>query len=178
MSVTIQEPQTSKTTEEEPVSPDVDHQLCASVNRDEESRNPVQPLPAMPPAGTRPPSQPKTMDRGRFFFGMLLSSVGIGLLLLVAVGTLQQMGADGRLSLPLVAITSIAGVMMLGGGFGVMATAAAGLDDGEFDRLMKAGNISSVCDEPSASGDKSPDAEQRPDVPAGRGSEQRNADEV
>ena len=35
--------------------------------------------------------------------------------------------------MPLVAISAIAGVMLLGGGFGLMATAVPGFDDGEFD---------------------------------------------
>ena len=118
------------------------------------------------------------MDKGRFFFGMLLSSAGVGLLLFVAVGIVQQFGAGGRFSLPLVAVTAIAGVMMLGGGFGVMATASGGLDDGEFERLMEAGNISNVCRERSDSSDDSSDAKQWADVPTGGSGEQRDADEV
>lgn len=94
-----------------------------------------------------PPPPAKPMDRGRFAIGLLLSSAGITLLLFVAVGMLQQIGLNGWFSLPLVALTAIFGVMMLGGGFGLMATAAAGLDDGEFERLMEAGNISSVTDD-------------------------------
>ena len=54
----------------------------------------------------------------------------------------QQLGGD--FTLVLVAIGVLTGVMMLGGGFGLMATAASGFDDGEFDRLIDAGNISAA----------------------------------
>ncbi len=138
----------------------------------------VNPQHSSSPAGTDLPSPLKTMNKGRFFLGMLLSSAGVGLLLLVAVGIIQQFGAGGRFSLPLVAITAIAGVMMLGGGFGVMATASGGLDDGEFERLMEAGNISSVTEDRSDFGGKSPDAEQWSNVPTGGSGEQRDTDEV
>jgi len=67
---------------------------------------------------------------------------------------------------------------MLGGGFGLMATAAPSLDDGEFDRLMEAGNISNVCEDRSEVTRESLDAEHRSDVPAGRSSEQRDANEI
>lgn len=99
---------------------------------------------AVPPAVIPPPRAIPTMDKGRFASGLLLSSVGIGCLLLIAVGTLQQAGIAERFSMPIVACAAIMGIMMLGGGFGLMATAAAGFDDGEFDRLMEAGNISAA----------------------------------
>ena len=181
MNATIDEPQTTENAE---------HTSSAAGNNREQRtlkrpiapehalRNTPTPQPASPPAADCPPSELKTMDKGRFCFGMLLSSAGVGLLLSVAVGIVQQFGAGGRFSLPLVAFTAIAGVMMLGGGFGVMATASAGLDDGEFERLMEAGNISNVCRDRSDSCDESSDAEQWPNVPTGGSGEQRDADEV
>ena len=78
----------------------------------------------------------RPMQRQRFVFGLLFSCVGIGLMLMVAAGTLQGAGLNGRLSLPVVGLFMILGLMLLGGGFGVMATAAAGFDDNEFERLM------------------------------------------
>ena len=78
----------------------------------------------------------RPMQRRRFVFGLLFSCVGIGLMLMVAAGTLQGAGLNGRLSLPVVGLCMILGLMLLGGGFGVMATAAAGFDDNEFERLM------------------------------------------
>ena len=81
--------------------------------------------------GTRP------MQKRRFLSGLLFSSLGIALMLMVAVGTLHGFGIRGRLSLPVIGLCMIFGLMMLGGGFGVMATAAPSFDDGEFDRLMQ-----------------------------------------
>ena len=46
------------------------------------------------------------------------------------------------------------GIMLLGGGFGLMATAAGSMDHGEFERLMEAGNISAVCPDESSAVDK------------------------
>jgi len=62
-------------------------------------------------------------------------------MLMVAAGTLQNHGINGRLSLPAVGLCMIVGLMLLGGGFGIMATSAATFDDREFDRLMEAGNV-------------------------------------
>lgn len=181
MNATIQKPQTADNAEQKSSAPGRDQEqqtLMPPIESAHVEQKMMKPQPAGPPAVTRPPSDLKTMDKGRFFFGMLLSSAGVGLLLLVAVGTVQQLGAGGRFSLPVVAVTAIAGVMMLGGGFGVMATASAGLDDGEFERLMEAGNISNVCRERSVSSDESSDAKQWANVPTGGSGKQRDADEV
>jgi hypothetical protein len=67
---------------------------------------------------------------------------------------------------------------MLGGGFGLMATAAPSLNDGEFGRLTEAVNISSVCKDRTEATRESLAAEHRSDVPAGSSSEQRNADKI
>jgi hypothetical protein len=99
---------------------------------------------AVPPAVIPPPNAIRAMDKGRFASGLLLSSVGIACLLMIALGALQQANIAARFSMPIVACAAIMGIMMLGGGFGLMATAAAGFDDGEFDRLMEAGNISAA----------------------------------
>ena len=90
---------------------------------------------------TPPSSRSRPLQRGRFAAGLLFATGGILLMLIVAVGALQSAGADGRLSLPVVALCMIIGLMLLGGGFGVMATAVPTFDDDEFDRLVQAGNI-------------------------------------
>lgn len=90
---------------------------------------------------TPQPSSARPMQKRRFFTGMLFAGGGIGLMLCVAVGALHSAGASGNLSLPSVALCMIVGLMLLGGGFGVMATAAPRFDDSEFDRLMRAGNL-------------------------------------
>ncbi len=81
------------------------------------------------------------MRKLRFLTGLGLSTCGVATMLMVAAGTLQHLGVTGRLSLPVVGLCMIVGLMLLGGGFGIMATSAATFDDGEFDRLMEAGNL-------------------------------------
>ena len=76
------------------------------------------------------------MQVGRFLMGMLTSAVGVTTMLVVAFGVFQGWGMDERLSLPVIAISMILGLMLLGGGFGVMATSAGTFDDDEFERLM------------------------------------------
>ena len=81
-------------------------------------------------------SSARPMQIGRFLFGLLFSGIGLTLMLLVAVGTIQGFGMHGRLSLPAIGLTMILGLMLLGGGFGVMATAAPRFDENEFNRQM------------------------------------------
>ena len=81
-----------------------------------------------------------------FLRGFFISGGGLGLMMLVVVGVLRDIGVDGSLSLPVVAICMVMGLMMLGGGFGIMATAAPRFDDGEFDRLLSGADSSSGPD--------------------------------
>lgn len=90
--------------------------------------------------GSQKPKPVRPMQLKRFLSGLVFAAGGIGLMLCVAVGALQDAGADGDLSLPAVAICMVIGLMLLGGGFGVMATAAPTFDDGEFERLLRKGN--------------------------------------
>ena len=80
----------------------------------------------------------------RFVVGLTLTTVGVSLILWVAIRMLDVHYLGGRFALALVAIVVMSSVMMLGGGFGLMATAAAGFDDNEFDRLIRSGNISAA----------------------------------
>lgn len=94
-------------------------------------------------SAAEPPRKPKParpLQLKRFLTGMVFAACGIGLMLCVAVGALQDAGADGNFSLPAVAICMVAGLMLLGGGFGIMATAAPTFDDDEFDRLLRQGS--------------------------------------
>ena len=147
----------------------------ASVNADQKTVKSWCHLSLSPP---HPPAPAPRMKKDRFAVGLLLSSAGIGVLLMVAIGMLQQLGASGQYSLPVIVITAVVGIMMLGGGFGLMATASGSFDDGEFECLMEAGNISSVIQERSGFSDSSLDAEERFDVPAGSRSEQRHAGKI
>ena len=48
----------------------------------------------------------------------------------------------------------VMGIMLAGGGFGLMANAAGSMEDGEFERLMEAGNISAAAPDESSAVDK------------------------
>ena len=76
------------------------------------------------------------MQVKRFLLGMLTAAIGVTTMLIVAFGVFQGWGMDDRLSLPVIAISMILGLVLLGGGFGVMATSAGTFDDDEFERLM------------------------------------------
>jgi len=110
------------------------------------------------PAVTPVPEKARPMDKRRFLSGLAFATGGMALMLIVAIGALHSAGASGRLSLPAVAVCMIIGLMLLGGGFGIMATAAATFDDGEFERLMHSGDapVSVLPDNAAA-----PEAEDR-----------------
>lgn len=72
----------------------------------------------------------RPLNRKRFMLGFLLAGCGIAIMLSVAVGALQTAGFNGGLSLPSVALCMVSGLMLLGGGFGIMATSSAQFDDG------------------------------------------------
>lgn len=78
----------------------------------------------------------RPMQVRRFLCGTLVAATGVAIMLVVAFGLLQGWGVNERLSLPLIALCMIVGLMLLGGGFGVMATSAGTFDDDEFERLM------------------------------------------
>lgn len=106
---------------------------------------------AMEPAiGETPESAPQDqapirMFRAfRFVVGMLSTAGGAALILGIGVFVDEIRDAGGDFTLPLVGILALVGVMLLGGGFGVMATSSSGFDEDEFDRLATAGNISAV----------------------------------
>lgn len=80
----------------------------------------------------------------RFGIGLLLTTSGMGLILLIGIRVLDVRQIGGDFALILVAIGVLCGVTLLGGGFGLMVTASSGFDEQEFDRLMTAGNIASA----------------------------------
>ncbi|GEM_PF-1463751 len=87
---------------------------------------------------------PKRLQPVRFASGLLLSTTGMGMILLVGIQMLEVQQLAGNFALALVALGILTGVTLLGGGFGLMATASSGFDENEFDRLLKAGNIASA----------------------------------
>lgn len=80
----------------------------------------------------------------RFASGLCLTTFGMGMVLLVGVRMLEVQQVGGDFALLIVAGGVLTGVTLLGGGFGLMATASSGFDEQEFDRLTRAGNISAV----------------------------------
>lgn len=99
---------------------------------------------------------PKTIKQFqplRFAVGLCCTSSGAALILCVGLRVFEMQDVSDDFAMPLVAVSILAGVMLLGGGFGVMATSSSGFDEAEFDRLATAGNISAASQ--SEHGDKS-----------------------
>lgn len=92
----------------------------------------------------------------RFGIGLLLTTSGMGLILLIGTRVLDVRQMGGDFAMILVAVGVLCGVTLLGGGFGLMVTASSGFDEQEFDRLMTAGNIASAGVDQSCPG-KIPD---------------------
>jgi hypothetical protein len=80
----------------------------------------------------------------RFATGLCLTTFGMGMVLFVGIRMLEVQQIGGDFALLVVAGSVLTGVTLLGGGFGLMATASSGFDEQEFDRLARAGNISAV----------------------------------
>ena len=80
----------------------------------------------------------------RFATGLCLTTFGMGMVLFVGIRMLEVQQVGGDFALLIVAGSVLTGVTLLGGGFGLMATASSGFDEQEFDRLARAGNISAV----------------------------------
>lgn len=80
----------------------------------------------------------------RFAVGFCCTTSGVALILGVGLRVIEMQEVSNDFAMPLVAVCILTGVMLLGGGFGVMATSSSGFDEAEFDRLAEAGNISAV----------------------------------
>lgn len=80
----------------------------------------------------------------RFAIGLLSTTGGVALILGIGFRAVEMRDVGGDFAPPLVGILVLTGVILLGGGFGVMATSSSGFDEEEFDRLASAGNISAV----------------------------------
>lgn len=82
----------------------------------------------------------------RFLVGLLLSVSGISVILIVAANTIRLHHLGREITLPIIAFSVITGIFLLGGGFGIMTTAAAGTDESEFERLLNAGETLASTD--------------------------------
>ena len=115
-------------------------QETASVSNTETTDQQFQPAFLSPSAQqqTKPShiSEPRPFQPKPFFFGLILATGGIGLMLFVAAGALHDAGGAGAVSLPATGLFMVLGLMMLGGGFGQMAISSPQFDDTEFQRLL------------------------------------------
>jgi hypothetical protein len=89
-------------------------------------------------------SERKKLRPLKFATGLCLTTFGMGIVLFVGVRMLEVQQIGGDFALLIVAGSVLTGVTLLGGGFGLMASASSGFDEQEFDRLARAGNISAV----------------------------------
>ena len=89
---------------------------------------------------------PRPLKPLRFAFGMLLTGCGMAMILLIGIRLIEVRLTGGDVSMPFVAVGVLIGVILLGGGFGIMASSSSGFDEDEFDRLAEAGNISASED--------------------------------
>lgn len=86
----------------------------------------------------------RTFRPQRFAIGLLSTTSGVALILGIGFRAVEMRDVGGDFTPPLIGILVLIGVILLGGGFGVMATSSSGFDEEEFDRLASAGNISAV----------------------------------
>ncbi len=70
----------------------------------------------------------------------------ISVILIVAANTIRLHHLGREITLPIIAFSVITGIFLLGGGFGIMTTAAAGTDESEFERLLNAGETLASTD--------------------------------
>ena len=94
--------------------------------------------------GPETSAEKKKLRPLRFATGLCLTTFGMGMVLFVGIRMLEVQQVGGDFALLIVAGSVLTGVTLLGGGFGLMATAASGFDEHEFDRLARTGNISAV----------------------------------
>ncbi len=87
---------------------------------------------------------PRPLRPLRFAFGMLLTGCGMAMILLIAIRLIEVRLMGGDFSTSWVAVGVLTGILLLGGGFGIMASSSSGFDEDEFDRLAEAGNISAT----------------------------------
>ncbi len=97
----------------------------------------------------------------RFAMGLLCTAAGVALILGAGLRVIEVQNVGAGITLPLIGICLLVGVMLVGGGFGVMATSSSGFDEAEFDRLATAGNISAVSQSEPDDSDSSEDQDAR-----------------
>lgn len=97
----------------------------------------------------------------RFALGLLVTASGVALIIGVGICVIEMQSIGSDFTMPLIGICLLIGVMLLVGGFGVMATSSSGFDEDEFDRIATAGNISAVSQSEGCDTDWREDQEAR-----------------
>lgn len=82
------------------------------------------------------PRTGRPMKISRFLAGLLVTTLGVSTILLIGISFVQVRRFGSEWMLPMVALSVVLGILLLAGGFGLMATASAGFDEEEFDRLL------------------------------------------
>lgn len=90
------------------------------------------------------PALQRKLRPARFAAGLSLTTLGVAIILTFATHMVDVQQIGGSLTLVLVGSGVLSGVICLGGGFGLMTTAASRFDDQEFERLLDAGNITNA----------------------------------
>lgn len=72
---------------------------------------------------------PRPFRPARFAAGLAMTTAGVGLILFVGVRVLDLRILAGEFAMALVGFCVLSGIMLLGAGFGLMATAAASFDE-------------------------------------------------
>ncbi|MCA9036471.1 MAG: hypothetical protein KDA91_15155 [Planctomycetaceae bacterium] len=72
-----------------------------------------------------------TFHLRRFLAGLMLTALGVMSILLVGVSLIHVRRVGTEMALPIVGVAVLIGIMLLGGGFGLMATASAMPTDGD-----------------------------------------------
>jgi hypothetical protein len=80
---------------------------------------------------------PRSFRPVRFASGLAITTAGMSAFLLVGIRIMELRALAGDFVLPLVGVTVLVGIVLLGGGFGLMATAAAGFDEREFEQSIE-----------------------------------------
>ena len=105
------------------------------------------------------PTMIRKFQPRRFALGLLVTASGVALIIGVGICVIEMQNIGSDFTMPLIGICLLIGVMLLVGGFGVMATSSSGFDEDEFDRLATAGNISAVSQSEGSDNDWREDQE-------------------
>lgn len=77
----------------------------------------------------------------RFSLGLVLTGLGVATIVAVGLNSISVQQVGSEVALPAIALVVLSGIMLLGGGFGLMATSASGLSPEAFPSMFAAESI-------------------------------------